>query len=316
MEAALRSILHGAIGDFIEKGLEHADLSSFPLVLRDVQLNAKLLNHRFAGSREHPIELTRGRIGCIKVTPGWIGNIDVAIEDIDLSFSFSPTKALSNGMKNAMSDSEDPALAAAIAASLQEQEAARAPVVSSASGCRSRFCFAHDSSEKRPKVQPVLRECAMCRTKHWCSWRNFHMCPDCSDREQKCMICGEVTSGAFNHMSGQRDSKLQCKQHRCQMPAQPNQQVSGHHAARRSQDGIMLEEASYGDSRPPSRAFALNHRGHHAKADNDYGSFFGAFFRVMSSGDMWNACADDACRQAPLGDSSRRPSSQLCQGGA
>eukprot|EP00931_Biecheleriopsis_adriatica_P120573 TRINITY_DN9569_c0_g1_i1.p1 TRINITY_DN9569_c0_g1~~TRINITY_DN9569_c0_g1_i1.p1 ORF type:complete len:446 (+),score=106.14 TRINITY_DN9569_c0_g1_i1:67-1404(+) len=37
------------------------------------------------------------------------------------------------------------------------------------------FCAHHSTSEQRPKVEPVLREC-----------RN---CPSCSERENKCMLC-------------------------------------------------------------------------------------------------------------------------------
>ena len=35
------------LGPYVEKGLEQSDLSSFPLVLRDIQLNAKYLKNQF-----------------------------------------------------------------------------------------------------------------------------------------------------------------------------------------------------------------------------------------------------------------------------
>jgi len=125
MEAALRTMIKDALGDFVMKGLDDANISSFPVVLRDMELNAKRLNHEFDPKGEQAIRLTSGTIGNIKVTPRWTGSIEVVASDIQLSFSFSAMQAIRNGAKQAMRSNNDDDLAAAIAASLEEDEQAQ-----------------------------------------------------------------------------------------------------------------------------------------------------------------------------------------------
>jgi hypothetical protein len=184
MESTLRSLLKDALSDYVEKGLEQVEMSSFPMVIHDVELNVKRINHNFD---ESPMDLTRGRIGSVKIVPGWMGNVDVIATDIELNFSFSATKAMKNGMRRAMDDSEDPALAAALAASLEESEKQMTDVKSSQ--C-PRFCCAHDTSEKRIKSDCQLKQCPHCGKKVWCRYKDFSLCPRCSHVENKCSICG------------------------------------------------------------------------------------------------------------------------------
>jgi len=117
----VRTMIKDALGDFVLKGLDEADTSSFPLVLRDMELNAKRLNHECDPNGEQAIRLTAGTIGNVTVTPRWTGSIEVVASNIQLSFSFSATQAIRNSVKQAMRSNEDPDLAAALAASLDEQ---------------------------------------------------------------------------------------------------------------------------------------------------------------------------------------------------
>lgn len=52
------------------------------------------------------------------------------------------------------------------------------------------YCAAHDSSEKRVKVGPQLRECAACHLKVQTTYEGFELCGPCAEKEHRCMICG------------------------------------------------------------------------------------------------------------------------------
>lgn len=56
--------------------------------------------------------------------------------------------------------------------------------------CPPRFCCAHDSSDKRVKGDPCFKDCRNCGIKLQSSYKDFQLCPPCSEKEEKCMICG------------------------------------------------------------------------------------------------------------------------------
>lgn len=175
MEAALRTVLKDALGEYIKKeSLNKTDFSSFPLVLRDLQLNEKKVQEEFDELHESAIQLTCGKIGSIKVTPSWMGTIEVLATNIELSLSFSPTQALKNGMKPKEVDDG-------------YYDVVAPPVPPP--NCPPRFCCAHDTSAKRVKGEPVTKECQYCGVTLTSSYEGFKLCPPCSEKEQKCMIC-------------------------------------------------------------------------------------------------------------------------------
>mmetsp|Transcript_10720 Transcript_10720/g.17612 ORF Transcript_10720/g.17612 Transcript_10720/m.17612 type:complete len:302 (+) Transcript_10720:54-959(+) len=195
MEATLRSLLNDALSDYVQKGFDQVETLSFPMVISDIELNTKRLNHAFHDS---PMDLTYGKIGNIRLIPSWMGTLDVVATDIELKFSFSPTKAMRNSMKRAMDDSEDTALAAAIAASLEDPPKP-ATELGSCQPC-PRFCCAHDKSEKRMKSNREVKQCSHCGSKVRCSYKGFRLCPWCSDSLQKCTICASpVTQSGKAH---------------------------------------------------------------------------------------------------------------------
>jgi len=53
-----------------------------------------------------------------------------------------------------------------------------------------RFCCMHDATQKRPKTEPKFRECTSCRVKVQTNYADFALCPPCSDKENRCMLCG------------------------------------------------------------------------------------------------------------------------------
>mmetsp|Transcript_94508 Transcript_94508/g.148765 ORF Transcript_94508/g.148765 Transcript_94508/m.148765 type:complete len:375 (-) Transcript_94508:136-1260(-) len=179
MEAALRSLLKDTLGDYVKKGLERADTSSFPLVLRDLQLNEKKVQQEFDEDGTSAISLTSGKIGSIKVTPGWMGTVEVLATNIELSFAFSATKAMANAMKG----NDD-------VGDYQAEEVAPQVAAAPPPPCAPRFCCNHDSSDKRVKCEPVSRACKSCGMEVVSSYKDFQLCPPCSDKEQRCLICG------------------------------------------------------------------------------------------------------------------------------
>jgi len=61
-----------------------------------------------------------------------------------------------------------------------------------------RFCCMHDTTHKRPKADPRLRECGSCRMMVQSNYADMALCPPCSDKEKRCMVCGgnAVSSGS------------------------------------------------------------------------------------------------------------------------
>lgn len=178
MEAALRNILKESLGEYIKgNGLGKSDLSTFPLVLRDLQLNEKKVQEEWDELHESAVQLTDGMIGSIKVTPGWMGTINVVATNIELNFSFSPIQAAKNSLKPSTQadDGHD-----------QQQAQAQGPPPM----CPPRFCCNHDTSDKRVKGDPAYRDCKSCGITLQSSYKDFQLCPPCSEKEQRCMICG------------------------------------------------------------------------------------------------------------------------------
>jgi len=52
------------------------------------------------------------------------------------------------------------------------------------------YCRAHDTREKRKKVEPRLRECQGCNVQVCSNYEDFMLCPSCSEKDQKCLCCG------------------------------------------------------------------------------------------------------------------------------
>lgn len=68
--------------------------------------------------------------------------------------------------------------------------------------CPPRFCCAHDSSEKRVKGDPEFKECKLCGITLQSSYKDFQFCPPCSEKDQKCMICGANAPKSSSYMPG------------------------------------------------------------------------------------------------------------------
>mmetsp|Transcript_38215 Transcript_38215/g.73415 ORF Transcript_38215/g.73415 Transcript_38215/m.73415 type:complete len:648 (+) Transcript_38215:68-2011(+) len=52
------------------------------------------------------------------------------------------------------------------------------------------YCSRHDSTLKRAKAEPKCRECTVCHMVVESNYAEFSLCPPCSDREHRCVLCG------------------------------------------------------------------------------------------------------------------------------
>jgi hypothetical protein len=182
MEGAIRAAIQDSLGDYVKRGLGKSDIS-FPMVLRNLELNEKKVQEIWDEERDSALQLTKGVIGSVKIEPGWMGNIEVTATNVQLSFSFSATQALKNKMKP---DTEH------IDSGCNHGGGGPAPWEPPAPppNCPPRFCSAHDTSDKRVKGEPVSRDCQNCGITLTSSYEGFKLCPPCSEKQQRCMICG------------------------------------------------------------------------------------------------------------------------------
>lgn len=180
MQDALSSILHNSFGEYIE-GLHNLDTSRFPLTLSNLKLKPSRIQEEMDEDGKFPFDITAGRIGSISVNPGW-GTVEVKASDIVLNFTFNPMKAMRAAMKG-----PDP----------EEQEVRHQPPPPPVP---PRYCRLHSSSEQRPKVEPRFKECYSCRTKVQTNYADFTLCPPCSEKEHRCMLCGKDAPQAGNYV--------------------------------------------------------------------------------------------------------------------
>jgi len=61
----------------------------------------------------------------------------------------------------------------------------------------SRYCSRHDTTLKRPKAEPKRRECTECHMVVESNYAEFSLCPPCSDREHRCVLCGCPAAGGL-----------------------------------------------------------------------------------------------------------------------
>jgi hypothetical protein len=62
------------------------------------------------------------------------------------------------------------------------------------------YCTDHNRTEKRKKMKPQQIECCSCRTLIQTNYVDFLLCPDCSQKEHRCMCCGNAAEGEARAM--------------------------------------------------------------------------------------------------------------------
>lgn len=204
MEAALRHMLQTSFGEYVE-GLDKAQGASFPLVLKDLKLKEQKIQEELdEGDGNFPFDITSGKVGSITVSPGWMGTVEVTASNIVLNFAFAPMKAMNKAMnrKNEDEDEEDdePVPQHRLQGMPMQQMQQRGPPPAPAAPVPPRYCTMHGTSEQRVKIEPRMVECASCHTTVQTNYSEFTLCPACSEREQRCMLCGKDAPNAGNYM--------------------------------------------------------------------------------------------------------------------
>lgn len=169
--------------------------------------------------------------------------------------------------------------------------------------CPPRFCSNHDTSDKRVKCEPCAKSCKKCGVSIQSSYKDFQLCPHCSEADQKCMICGCSAPKSSSYMPG----------------AHPSQ--SNGHASTSKQGGVPppppppppgrqpwdTDRHPQGDSRPMC---SPNHQSPAANSHYDNGQVFST--RLPTQGQQRLASRSQPPQGMPTWDNNRggRPQMQ------
>lgn len=200
MESALRMILESTFGEFVEN-LNNIDASSFPLTLKGLKLKEKRIQEELDEDGGFPFDITAGRIGSVTVSPGWLGDVEVVANNIVLNFSFNAMKAMRKAMKTDQDGAEEEEqMHAPPPAGIYAQRGAPMQPAMQLAPVPPRYCSKHSTSEQRTKVEPRMVECTKCHLKVQTNYLEFALCPQCSDHDQRCMLCGGSAPNAGNYV--------------------------------------------------------------------------------------------------------------------
>lgn len=182
-------MLEHSFGEYVE-GLDRVEASSLPLTLRDLKLKEKKIQEDMDEDGSTPFDFKDGKIGSITLKPGWMGSVEVVATNIVLNLAFNPMKAMRRAMGPEDPQGGPPSPQNRDMPPMQMQPPPPRP---------PRYCANHDTSEKRIKGEPRERECMGCHIKLQTSYTEFSLCPNCSDGQQRCMICGAnaPTAGSY-----------------------------------------------------------------------------------------------------------------------
>jgi len=175
------------------------DASSFPVTLRDLHLKQAKVNEELG---DLPWDLTDGKIGLIKVMPGWMGTVEVIATNISLNLQFNAMKAARAAGNAAVPPAAGPPAPPQVVTEyhvVEEKAAAKAPTPV----VPPRFCQKHSSSNMRPKGDVRKAACPSCGMEFQTTYTQVVSCTNCSDREQKCMICGASAPSAGSYVPAQ-----------------------------------------------------------------------------------------------------------------
>lgn len=190
METAIRSVMNTMFQEYAF-GLDKADTSQFPLVLRDLQLKPAKVNEDL---EDTPFILDSGKIDYVKINPGWTGSVELDISGIHLNLSFSPMKAAKLAMKPSEPEynTEEIFMTGAYAPKPAPPDPNVPP----------RFCKKHDSTEKRVKGEAREWSCKTCGITFMSTYAEVTFCSGCSERQKQCLICGGDAPNASNYIPG------------------------------------------------------------------------------------------------------------------
>jgi len=191
MEAALRHVLTSTFSDYAS-GIDKADTSNFPVTMRNLVLKPKRINEDMEDS---PFVFEEGTIGAVKINPGWMGNVDVEATGIKVKLSFSAVKAAKLAMKPTeyeyVTVNQDVFLTNGVTPAAPMPPPPPQP---------PQWCPKHDTSEKRTKREPHETKCSSCGITYTTSYDPAILCPPCSGKQKRCLICGEGVDQTFTYI--------------------------------------------------------------------------------------------------------------------
>lgn len=230
METALRAVMSHMMDDYVS-GLDKADMSQFPVTMRNLTLKPKPINQEL---EDVPFNLDEGRIGMLVVTPGWMGNVEVQASGINIKLSFDARKAARLAMQPGEPGSPQASLHANRDLFLTNQPMPPQPPPAPVP---PRFCPDHDSSDKRKKREQHDVSCLKCGVTYQTTYDGALLCPPCSDKEKKCLICGKAADTASTYIPAMT----------CQ-PVKESMRVGGPNGNTRTgsmqQNGSVMQSAS------------------------------------------------------------------------
>jgi hypothetical protein len=163
-----------------------------------------------------------------------------------------------------------------------------------------------------------------------CSYKQFSFCPSCSDQMEKCMICGRhaprtssLTPDSFDgwqiDASGKSPEPVRVMQiRRRQLPQCPSRSTQMSEIIQWPWLTRGPEPTSPLDCMAPQgemtlqplhpRVDTFGDEATYFEVDDSLGTSVGAFFNLVSTGDLWRACASakESCRLERPGDFQRR----------
>lgn len=204
MQNIIKSTLKGYFDEYVKNLDTSIDGYTLPVTLRDLELKAETIQEDFLD--ESSFELSSGSIGSVQLRLTWSGQLEVVATDVKLLLGFSPVKAVKKAI-NPPPDADGnpqprwfgllPPEPAPRPPGPPPMRPPGPPPVSCRPGplpmpiiIPPRYCSSHDTSEKRLKTEPYTAECQCCKMKMQINYADFSFCAICSDKEQKCMICG------------------------------------------------------------------------------------------------------------------------------
>lgn len=203
-----QTMTHSAVSYFLNhyfeawvEGLHRLDCSSFPIVLRNLKIKEQRIKEEL--DETGAFDFIGGTIAQITLNMSWSGEIDVVADGVSLRFGFSARKWINKQLYPEPEEAEDNEEDGEneVPIDIQKKLAAVPPQAAPQPNVPPRFCVAHGTSEKRPKVEPRSFQCRACSQPVQTNYAEGALCPNCSDRENRCMCCGSAVKPAGEQSS-------------------------------------------------------------------------------------------------------------------
>lgn len=197
MESIVRYILKQYLDDYIS-GLDGRICCSTRdgvVTLRNVKLRREALES--ATDAPSSLEIEGGTIGSLQFKAVRLGKVQVVASDVVFDFTFKPIKAIleDTAGSSLMQKMHEFWEAGSTLWEGPEQTLELGPATNVGFAYRDTavpaYCSAHLEPEDRQTGPACAAECNVCRGSVRTNYAQCTLCPYCSERERRCVICGE-----------------------------------------------------------------------------------------------------------------------------